>query len=666
MGQLAWQKSIPDYLCFTALESGTFTLTIPAAVTATYLSYVEWSKDGRTWNHTDNTSEAVTIDVQVAQGEKVYWRGSGASMTAVSTTVGRQSIFSSTARFDASGHLISLLTGDNLLEHLTNYNTDGVRNVTFARLFEGCDTIVNASDLILPTFTSWHTFIYNYTFYGSSLVSAPNLPSLDSAKYCYMNMFQDCKNLTSAPQSIAATQLETQSCRSMFQGCTSLTAASPMAVTTLNGESSMQAMYYNCTSLVTPMPSLGITAYNTQACYETFRGCSSLASMPQMTISSVSGPRSFYNTFLQCSSLTGEASIDVPSAGIASFQGMFSGTRLTKAYVRCPIAGENAFRQTFFNISTLADIDIVGASTLNGNAAYYSCFYGCRATRQSIVLPATTPTDECYKYMFYGNGGTINHITCLATDISATDCTLDWLVGASSTGIFIQAEGVTWPRGASGIPTGWVDVEKRTMPQGYKQVEYLLNPNLGAFNLQHVFDSANETIELQFVNTADKGQFLGTTNNGGYYGNISVGNSAAGSLQIKIGIGNATVNTSVLSVSADTPYTFRYEGNANGFKIYTNGNLQKSYTSGWDVQHTITVMYVYSNTDGQTAPSTYPTWFGKCPFIGLKVWDGNSDIIIDFVPCIRESDGLAGFYDFARTTFYYSLNGNDFTAGEEI
>ncbi len=67
-GVLAWQKStsIPDYLCFTALEAGQFTLTIPAAVTPTYLSYVEWSKDGRTWNHTDNTSDAVTIDVQVA------------------------------------------------------------------------------------------------------------------------------------------------------------------------------------------------------------------------------------------------------------------------------------------------------------------------------------------------------------------------------------------------------------------------------------------------------------------------------------------------------------------------------------------------------------------------------------------------------------------------
>lgn len=81
-GRLVWEKqtAIPDYLCFTALESGTFTLTIPAAVTPTYLSYVEWSKDGRTWNHTDNTSEAVTIDVQVAQGGEGVLEGESAKV----------------------------------------------------------------------------------------------------------------------------------------------------------------------------------------------------------------------------------------------------------------------------------------------------------------------------------------------------------------------------------------------------------------------------------------------------------------------------------------------------------------------------------------------------------------------------------------------------------
>ena len=463
-GVLAWQKStsIPGYLCFTALEAGQFTLTIPAAVTPTYLSYVEWSKDGRNWNHTDNTSEAVTIDVQVAQGDKVYWRGSGNCMTATTTTAGRQAIFSSTARFDVSGHLISLLTGDNLLEHLTNYNTDGVRNATFARLFEGCDTIVNASDLVLPTFTSWHTYIFQYMFYNSSLVSAPNLPSLDTAPYCYGYMFNLCTSLTQAPSSIAATTLRVQCCRSMFEGDTALVAAPSIAATTLDGGSELYRTFSGCTSLVTPPSDLRPTSINVASYYMTFNNCRSMTTMPTLHFTSIAsdGINACLNMFSGCTNLTGEASIDVPSAPKSAFTGMFSSTKITRAYVRCPIAGDDSFRQTFFNIQTLSDIDIIGATSVGVNT-YLSCFYGCRATRQNIVLPATTLAEGCYKQMFYSSGGTINKVTCLATDISATDCLTNWLANAAPTGTFIQAEGVEWPRGASGIPDNWT-IETQT------------------------------------------------------------------------------------------------------------------------------------------------------------------------------------------------------------
>ena len=77
MGELVWQKStsIPDYLCFTALEAGQFTLTIPAAVTPTYLSYVEWSKDGRNWTRltVDDTAQSVTTPI-IPVGEYLIHR----------------------------------------------------------------------------------------------------------------------------------------------------------------------------------------------------------------------------------------------------------------------------------------------------------------------------------------------------------------------------------------------------------------------------------------------------------------------------------------------------------------------------------------------------------------------------------------------------------------
>jgi len=48
-------------------------------------------------------------------------------------------------------------------------------------------------------------------------------------------------------------------------------------------------------------------------------------------------------------------------------------------------------------------------------------------------------------------------VTCLATDISAENCTYQWLEGVAGTGAFTPAnETVAWEKNSnSGIPTGW-------------------------------------------------------------------------------------------------------------------------------------------------------------------------------------------------------------------
>ncbi len=50
----------------------------------------------------------------------------------------------------------------------------------------------------------------------------------------------------------------------------------------------------------------------------------------------------------------------------------------------------------------------------------------------------------------------LNSVTCLATNISASSCTTDWLSGVAATGTFTKAASMTsWSSGASGIPSGW-------------------------------------------------------------------------------------------------------------------------------------------------------------------------------------------------------------------
>ena len=82
-------------------------------------------------------------------------------------------------------------------------------------------------------------------------------------------------------------------------------------------------------------------------------------------------------------------------------------------------------------------------------------FYGCTSLTVAPVLPATTLAENCYCCMFISCTN-LSSVTCLATDISTSQCTLRWLEGVAATGTFTKAAGMNdWPTGASGIPEGW-------------------------------------------------------------------------------------------------------------------------------------------------------------------------------------------------------------------
>jgi hypothetical protein len=83
-------------------------------------------------------------------------------------------------------------------------------------------------------------------------------------------------------------------------------------------------------------------------------------------------------------------------------------------------------------------------------------FDSCTSLTTAPELPATELTTECYVYMFY-ECNNLNYIKCLATDISATECTYSWVNNVSSTGTFIKHPDMNnWTTGVNGIPDGWV------------------------------------------------------------------------------------------------------------------------------------------------------------------------------------------------------------------
>ena len=90
-----------------------------------------------------------------------------------------------------------------------------------------------------------------------------------------------------------------------------------------------------------------------------------------------------------------------------------------------------------------------------GTEGCLQMFYYCEHLKKAPVLKISTLGSGCYKNMFF-NCKNLNYIKCLATDISATDCTTDWVNGVSATGTFVKPANMTgWTTGTSGIPAGW-------------------------------------------------------------------------------------------------------------------------------------------------------------------------------------------------------------------
>jgi len=97
------------------------------------------------------------------------------------------------------------------------------------------------------------------------------------------------------------------------------------------------------------------------------------------------------------------------------------------------------------------------ATTLT-DYCYFAMFYACTGMIEAPALPATTLADYCYYFMF--NGCTnLASVSCSATDISAKDCTTDWLQGVAATGTFTTPSTTDWTSGFNGIPEGWTRVD---------------------------------------------------------------------------------------------------------------------------------------------------------------------------------------------------------------
>ena len=213
----------------------------------------------------------------------------------------------------------------------------------------------------------------------------------------------------------------------MFYGCTSLTAAPILSATTL-ANSCYYGMFHNCSSLTTA-PALPATTLTNRCYYSMFSGCTSLVNAPELPATTLAD-YCCQEMFGNCISLTSAPELPATTLAFNCYYSMFGGcTALTSA-------------------------PALPATTLAASC-YRSMFSGCTSLTTAPVLSATTLTNYCYNYMFSGCTN-LNYIKCLATNISASNCTANWVSNVAATGTFVKAPSMSsWTTGVAGIPSGW-------------------------------------------------------------------------------------------------------------------------------------------------------------------------------------------------------------------
>ena len=123
------------------------------------------------------------------------------------------------------------------------------------------------------------------------------------------------------------------------------------------------------------------------------------------------------------------------------------------------IEANNAFYGLFAGAEKLVNSTerklVLPATTLK-EGCYENMFSGCKGIEKAPELPAPALVKDCYKEIFY-DCAKLNHVACLATDISAEGSTKDWLgkAGTEATSAPVLETLVPMPPGSDGLPETW-------------------------------------------------------------------------------------------------------------------------------------------------------------------------------------------------------------------
>lgn len=181
------------------------------------------------------------------------------------------------------------------------------------------------------------------------------------------------------------------------------------------------------------LPATTLTRY----CYSgLFGNCTRLVSAPELPATSLAD-FCYFGMFNYCASLENAPVLPATTLAISCYRDMFMGCTSLNIAPELPATELTEY-------------------------CYGYMLAGCTSLTTAPELPATTLAKNCYYWMFH-NSYNINYVKCLATDITAQDCTKKWLemeTQAIGEGTFVKNPAMNeWTVGVNGIPEGWTVVD---------------------------------------------------------------------------------------------------------------------------------------------------------------------------------------------------------------
>ncbi len=414
-----------NYLTFEILTPGTLVWTRGSTAPEATIQY---SLNGGAW--TSLASSVSGTPVSVAAGDVVRFKGANSAYAAGSDATAYNSFTGGTARFNVSGNIKSLLTGDNFLE-------DGytVGTYAFAGLFDGCETVVSAENLVLCDPTKEGQYYGMFTD-CTALVKAPALSSAALSNACYQGMFAGCTALTATPE-FPSTVLATSCYDGMFVDCTALRRVADLPATDLKYRS-YHEMFAGCTALVSaPVINMGTSVFRSsnECCLAMFESCTSLVDISGITFPSANlSPSCFANMFQYCSALRKAPALPATILKGSCYDSMFaycsSLSDISDLSLPASVLPDVCYNHMFMKCTSLSEapamtvtqmgsqscnlmyqgctslVDVSGIDiTAVTNFPYNSCagmFQNCTSLTTALEMSPATVGYQCFGNMYQG------------------------------------------------------------------------------------------------------------------------------------------------------------------------------------------------------------------------------------------------------------------------